>query len=146
MARRKPPPGCGGCVHLDFAGCCAYLNNTGHRRGCPAGEGCTVKDTGPREPRPLRLPPVKEPRDHRLIGQNRRAPVGELLSADRRVLELYAAGGTDPEIARLAGCSPSSVRKWRHATGRPANRRSYESKRREDRHGNEGSDPAGGPG
>lgn len=140
MARRKPPPGCEGCVYLDFGGCCAYMARAGHSRGCPPGEGCKVKDTRPREPRTLRLPPVKEPRDRRLIGQTHRAPVAERLSGDIRVLELYAAGGSDREIARLAGCSVTSVIKWRKATGRPS------LYRKGGNHGSKGDDPAGGPG
>ena len=38
---------CAGCIHFGWAnsslGCCNYIFNTGHRRPCPPGKGCTVK-------------------------------------------------------------------------------------------------------
>lgn len=39
---------CGGCYHYCMSGMqlhCNYIVNTGHRRPCPAGEGCTERIT-----------------------------------------------------------------------------------------------------
>lgn len=48
---------CGGCIHLTevcwggLSMACYYRINTGQRRPCPAGKGCTVKETGERKQR-----------------------------------------------------------------------------------------------
>ena len=39
---------CDGCFHFGYVGSnahCDYIGNTGHRRPCPAGEGCTERIT-----------------------------------------------------------------------------------------------------
>jgi hypothetical protein len=40
---------CDGCIHLtylyDKVSCCSYLLNTGEKRPCGPGKGCTVKTT-----------------------------------------------------------------------------------------------------
>ena len=43
---------CRGCIHLTTVAdwpCCNYLINTDQRRPCPAGDGCTVKETKKRK-------------------------------------------------------------------------------------------------
>lgn len=48
---------CGGCIHLTevcwggLSMACYYRINTGKKRPCPAGKGCTVKETGERKQR-----------------------------------------------------------------------------------------------
>ena len=60
VERKAPPAGvdktehivsskyCDGCFHFGYVGSnahCDYIGNTGHRRPCPAGEGCTERIT-----------------------------------------------------------------------------------------------------
>lgn len=46
--KRKPPNHCMGCAHFYGAyrdnKCCNYLFDTGHRRPCPPGAACTVRE------------------------------------------------------------------------------------------------------
>ena len=46
-AKSVPEHPCDGCLHFYGAyknnRCCNYMFDTGHRRPCPGGAGCTVK-------------------------------------------------------------------------------------------------------
>lgn len=48
MEQRKPKKPCAGCIHYHayFRAnlCCNYIFNVGHRRPCPPGAECTVKE------------------------------------------------------------------------------------------------------
>lgn len=142
MGRIKPRPGCEGCIHVSYQGGCDYLLHTGHGRGCPPGEGCVVKDTGKRAKPGCQLPPdrVGEWSD-RYWRPSKPTPSAVALENDETALRLYAAGASDPEIARATGWGVSTVRSWRRRTGRPAN-----PKRKKDRHGSENNEPQGGAG
>ena len=137
MGRTKAPKGCGGCIHVSYEGGCDYLLHTGHSRGCPAGEGCTVKDTGQRWAWSWDLPP--RPEDG---APYHRASSVYALENDETALRLYAAGASDPEIADATGWGVTTVRNWRRRTGREANPR----KGRKETHGSKSDDPAGGSG
>ena len=44
----KPDPYCKGCIHCTQIGSywgCNYIFDTGHKRPCDPGEGCTAKET-----------------------------------------------------------------------------------------------------
>ena len=48
---------CSGCIYLCYVGsdyksnACDYIGQTGHRRPCPAGKGCTVRKAGKKKPK-----------------------------------------------------------------------------------------------
>ena len=136
MAGTRPPRGCEGCVHASRAGGCDYLLHTGHSRGCPPGEACAVKDTGQRPRRTCQLPPRRSDWD-----EYRRTAATYALERDETALRLYAAGASDPEIARATGWGVTSVRSWRRQTGRAAN-----TKRKKEEHGDKNHEPGGGAG
>lgn len=141
-SRKKAPPGCEGCIDLTGDGLCRYAVRTGHRRGCPPGEGCTVKTVGPR-PKPVcTLPPKPQTERPLPFGSTRRAWALEELSQSELACRLYAEGAMDAEIALATGFCITTVAKWRRETGRPANR--YRKRRMQ--HGNQSDDPAGGAG
>jgi hypothetical protein len=134
MSRTRAPKWCRGCRYVSCEGGCDYLLRTGHSRGCPPGEGCTVRDTGGRDRVSCGLPPLRTDRD-----EYRRTAASVALEHDETALRLYAAGASDPAIARATGWGVATVRNWRRRTGRPAN---YGRKE----HGNEGNEPQGGSG
>lgn len=90
---------CAGCVYQVKVGdnlICDFLCQTGHRRPCPFGTGCTVKQT-------------KE---------------GETVSKRWDVvtaLKLYEEGKTDPEIAKIVGVSDQTIKAWRKREGLKSN-------------------------
>lgn len=140
MGSSKAPPGCGGCRFLSWLGMCDYSGRTGQARGCPAGEGCTKKETGPRPRKDIRLPPRREVGwEDRYWRPSKPAPSLIALENDDTARRLYAEGRTDPAIARATGWSVTTVRNWRRRTGRPANYR-------RNANGNEGNEPQGGSG
>ena len=120
MSRRNQPPACRGCRHLDLNGSCIYILNTGVSRPCPPGEDCIVKDVGSKDKRRIVLPPKRE-EARRVIGHARRCRVGDELSASSLACGLYAQGASDGTIAKVMGCCPATVAKWRRASGRPPN-------------------------
>lgn len=68
---------------------CEYILITGHRRPCPFGAGCTVKETEER-----------------------------MKSWDKaKALALYQAGAIDKEIAAEVGVSPVTIYRWRKKNG-----------------------------
>lgn len=89
--------GCKGCkyaVCLSGLWCCDYLKFAGHRRPCPPGKDCTVRDDG------------KQGRGH--------------IDSDW-ARELYDAGMLDNEIAAEFGVTAVAVFRWRQRNGLPAN-------------------------
>lgn len=95
MAGRADP--CAGCVYQVKVGdslLCDYILMTGHRRPCPFGAGCTVKET-----------------EENMKQWNK-----------ARAYELYMAGARDKEIAAEVGVNPNTIYKWRVENGLAAHR------------------------
>ncbi len=88
---------CRGCIYHAAGKYCDYIGIMGHKRPCPPGKLCTVKE---------------------MVGGSRprRSPVNY-----EKVRELYDQGMTDREIAEGAHCGQSTVSKWRKQNGLPAN-------------------------
>lgn len=100
-------------------GSCDYLCQAGHRRGCPPGPDCTrYEPSEGYQPKTVRPP---QPR-HEVEGYTHRPTARQSLENDRKALELYQRGATDPEIARATGWAKSTVGKWRRDNGLPCNR------------------------
>lgn len=94
MASSKDP--CAGCVYQVKAGgylVCDYISITGHRRPCPFGTGCIVKETE-----------------------------GTMKDWDKvRAYVLYQAGASDDEIGEEVGVHRQTVRRWRMEHDLPPN-------------------------
>ena len=117
----------GRCLDCGYGGelGCNYLFIIGRRRPCPPGDACTEyipKDQRPRR-RLLILPETHIKPELRTIGRTRKSPGVEALCQSETACRLYAEGASDPTIAQAEGCCPTTVRKWRLATGRPPNRK-----------------------
>lgn len=76
---------CRGCRYQAGGRYCDYIGIVGHRRPCPPGPGCTVKDTDDR----------RRKVDYVAVGK------------------LYKQKKTDKEIAAAVGCGVSTVARWR---------------------------------
>ena len=89
---------------------CQYILNTGHRRPCKAGKGCTVRKTAgvARVPFSLGKPPEKR----------ERKPI--IKKWYRIAAEMYADGKNDRQIGEALGLMPKTILEWRHRTNRPA--------------------------
>ena len=96
-------------------GTCDYLCQAGHRRGCPPGWDCTRYEPA-EDYRPKTVPPPRP--QHEVEGYTRRPTAVRALEADPKANAMWEAGASDKEIGAATGWSPSSVRKWRHQTGR----------------------------
>lgn len=95
---RNKVDSCKGCIYYIKAGSywvCDYITIAGHRRPCPAGAGCTVKETEDE---------MKERWDK------------------VRALELYQAGLPEDQIADDVGVKPSTICRWRRENGLPAHK------------------------
>lgn len=93
----KNPDPCKGCIYqIKFGGywLCDYITITGHRRPCPFGAGCTVKE----------------------------AEGGMKKWDESKAYELYQAGASDLEIAHEVGMKPSTICKWRRGKELPAHK------------------------
>lgn len=120
MAKKHP---CDGCIHKWSSGGaarnCAYILNTGHRRGCPAGEGCTRKDTESRIIRTTEsviiLPPKKKmpqmvvPKKPKQKKEKPKRKVRYILTREK-VRRAMAAAGCDSlrEMYERTGVSQSA--------------------------------------
>ena len=108
---------CRGCGHYrggSGAWTCEYLLDEGHRRPCPAGEGCTCHTTITK-PRPQ---PFVNPRaPARTPGHQPGAPAPNRKIEPEKARELVAAGKTDAEIAAAFGAAEITVRRWRNSEG-----------------------------
>ena len=117
--QRAPCPE--GCRYEDSQGYCSYANDALGRpaRGCPPGPDCVRYEPLDGQPKPRELPqlPRREP-----TGYTRRPTARQSLDNDRKALELYQQGATDPEIAKATGWANSTVGKWRRENGLPCNR------------------------
>ena len=103
MSRRN----CKSCVHSDHQ-LCLYILNTGHRRPCPAANGCKAweADHGQYLHRQQVFPP--EP-NHIAVKK-----------WDARAMELYRAGMSDGKIAADLCVSTQTVASWRQRNGLPS--------------------------
>ena len=133
-----PHPKCQKCGFGDNLGC-SYLLLTGTRRPCPPGEACTCFVPKTRRRRweysiPLSRP--KEPPRPRPRTGGRSSWQVEALSQSVIACRLYEEGASDGIIAKAAGCSATTVAKWRRLTGRPPN---YGPNRKDTRNGNKTS-------
>lgn len=82
----SPRDPCAGCVYQTLVGgylICDYISITGHRRPCPFGAGCIVKQTKEGE------------------------PVSKRWDVET-ALKLYEEGKTDPEIAEWSWAAAGS--------------------------------------
>lgn len=108
---------CRGCGHYrggSGAWTCEYLLDEGHRRPCPAGEGCTCH-TKIKKPRPQ--PFVNPMAPARKPGHQPGAPAPNRKIEPEKARELVAAGKTDAEIAASFGAAEITVRRWRNSEG-----------------------------
>lgn len=99
--------GCKYAVCLSGDWCCDYLLRTGHRRPCPSGEGCTVRE------------------DADVLQQRRGVGIVVMTRKDWDTVQaraLYDQGCTDRQIAAELGTSVSAVGYWRRKLHLPANR------------------------
>ena len=109
------------CYFLGYRGdCCDYNYLTASSRGCAPGPDCVRYRPRGDAKRPKSIPP--QPR-HAVEGYVRRPGSVQSLEADPKVLEMWEAGASDPEIARETGWARSTVQRWRLVTGRPSRRR-----------------------
>lgn len=107
------------CRYQMADGSCDYLCQAGHRRGCPPGRDC-IRYEPAEGYRPKPVPPPQPRRE--VEGYVKRPTAKQSLENDRKALELYQRGATDPEIARATGWAKSTVGKWRRENGLPCNR------------------------
>ena len=107
------------CRYQMADGTCDYLCQAGHSRGCPPGRDC-IRYEPAEGYRPKTVPPPQPRRE--VEGYVKRPTAKQSLENDRRALELYQRGATDPEIARATGWAKSTVGKWRRDNGLPCNR------------------------
>lgn len=116
------------CRYQMADGSCDYLCQAGHRRGCPPGPDCIrYEPSEGYQPKTVRPP---QPR-REVEGYVKRPTAKQSLENDRRALELYQKGATDPEIARATGWAKSTVGKWRRDNGLPGNRKGVSLTQRE---------------
>ena len=115
------PPG---CRFEDAQGYCSYRQIMGSCRSLiegaeHPGPDCACYEPLDGQPKPRELPqlPRREP-----TGYTRRPTARQSLDNDRKALELYQQGATDPEIAKATGWANSTVGKWRRENGLPCNR------------------------
>ena len=106
---------CKGCDHLKPTGSgktCDYMLDTGRRRPCPAGEGCTehTKRQPDKKKRKASIPEAL------LLGADRKV-YGKLDEA--RAKELYDRGLGDQRIANALNVAKSTVASWRKRNGLP---------------------------
>ena len=118
---------CKGCDHLKPTGSgktCDYMLDTGRRRPCPAGEGCTehTKRQPDKKKRKASIPEAL------LLGADRKV-YGKLDEA--RAKELYDQGLGDQRIANALNVAKSTVASWRKRNGLPNHQQLVEMKQAE---------------
>ncbi len=118
---------CKGCDHLKPTGSgktCDYMLDTGRRRPCPAGEGCTehTKRQPDKKKRKASIPEAL------LLGADRKV-YGKLDEA--RAKELYDQGLGDQKIANALNVAKSTVASWRKRNGLPNHQQLVEMKQAE---------------
>ena len=118
---------CKGCDHLKPTGggkTCDYMLDTGRRRPCPAGEGCTehTKRQPDKKKRKASIPEAL------LLGADRKV-YGKLDEA--RAKELYDQGLGDQRIANALDVAKSTVASWRKRIGLPNHQQLAETQQAE---------------
>ena len=118
---------CKGCDHLKPTGSgktCDYMLDTGRRRPCPAGEGCTehTKRQPDKKKRKASIPEAL------LLGADRKV-YGKLDEA--RAKELYDQGLGDQRIANALDVAKSTVASWRKRIGLPNHQQLAETQQAE---------------
>lgn len=105
---------CETCVYRAEPGAanrCDYLIITGHSRGCPPGEGCTVFQPGERLGGPI--PPTVKKRE-----EAAEMPKGKRVEIDSdRALKLVAEGLTNHQIAKRLGVNIHTWRAYKARNG-----------------------------
>ena len=94
--------GCAYAVYLSGAWCCDYLQIAGHRRPCPPGEDCTVREAAN-------------------LTKKGSAFMKRREWDTEKAKTLYDQKLTDTEIAGEVGATASAVAYWRRGLGLPAN-------------------------
>ena len=118
MSGEKNP--CSGCKYTFGAGYCDYLGQTGQRRPCPPGEGCTV-----------RIKAGKSAAAHH-IEQWKQFAIKDKAIKDKKVrnmqarkwdvelaLSMYNEGTSDQKIAEACGVKIGTIKRWRGTAGLP---------------------------
>lgn len=97
MSSTKMTAPCRGCIYLGRAGntpICEYILKTEHRRPCPPGAGCTVKQT--------------------------EGGLNDMKTKtwdEAQARQLFAEGKSDMEVAEMVGTSRAAVRAWKRRNG-----------------------------
>ena len=104
---------CKGCRHYNesYGASCEYMRDTGMRRPCPAGTGCTEHTK--RQARTVEGFVPYVPKQKKKTGPPKGTPPGNKLIDDAKGRELFEAGKTDAEIAAVFHCAEGTVRMWR---------------------------------
>lgn len=122
QSQAKPcPPD---CRFRDSQGYCDYRQVMGRCRSLiegaeHPGPDCSCYEPADGQPKPKDLPRLAR---REAAGYTHRPTARQSLENDRKALELYQRGATDPEIARATGWAKSTVGKWRRDNGLPCNR------------------------
>ena len=103
---------CRGCGYAELAGgwyVCCYFLDTGKRRPCPGGKGCTVRKT------------EASSRRKRVMTEQAMAQMRIKKARDEERMALYRQGLSDRAIAQKLGLTSSTIRIWRVDQGLPTN-------------------------
>ena len=117
---------CRGCGYAELAGgwyVCCYFLDTGKRRPCPGGKGCTVRKT------------EASSRRKRVMTEQALAQMRIKKARDEERMALYRQGLSDMAIARRLGMSQTGIRKWRTARGLPPNGKTGRPRKEEQTNG-----------
>lgn len=107
MSGKKHCRNCGFHGVVDSRVCCDYIGITEHKRPCKFMDGCEVwmPENG-----------AKKKRMHPVVCRGHITP-----EMERRALELYMTGMSDPQIGMDIGVSRTVVRDWRQRNKLPSN-------------------------
>lgn len=114
---------CKGCGHFKLVGgtrICNYLEDVGHRRPCPPGEGCTEHTNRAGEPQrePARAAPKKKVLDgFKPVPPKRRGKIDT-----EKALRMHGEGATDADLMKEFGVTRNGIQAWRQRHDLQANR------------------------
>lgn len=104
---------CKGCGHLQMCSgelVCAYILDTGRKRPCEGGAGCSEHTKlKPKET----MAEIAEKRRKKAEPPQPRAKREARFNKDK-AREMYLAGASDAEIAEAFGVATITVRRWRY--------------------------------
>ena len=114
---------CKGCGHFKLAGStriCNYLEDVGHRRPCPPGEGCTehTSRAGEAKKEPARAAPKKKVLDgFKPVPPKHRGKIDT-----EKALRMHGEGATDADLMKEFGVTRNGIQAWRQRHALQANR------------------------